>query len=99
MLSEKGRNEGWRRRRRKGEGVIGIRRVMMRSELRQDAEGRTIATGDLLIIERLFQLHSEGLRPAVAATVPCLRHRRCLLRLGFRGHLGVEEGGTVETVF
>jgi len=49
---------------------------------RNGLETRTIAAVDLLVIERLLQVHSEGLRATVAATVPCLRRRRCL-RLSF----------------
>jgi hypothetical protein len=50
--------------------------------------GHTIAAADFLVIERLFQVHGEGLRATVAATVPCFRRRR-RLGLGFRGHLSV----------
>jgi hypothetical protein len=50
--------------------------------------GHTIAAADFLVIERLFQVHGEGLRATVATTVPCFRRRR-RLRLGFRGHLSV----------
>jgi hypothetical protein len=60
---------------------------------RNGLETRTIAAADLLVIERLLKVHGESLRAAVAATMPCLRCRRCL-RLGFRSHLSV--GGKEE---
>ena len=62
---------------------------LSRNELKTRRIGHTIAAADFLVIERLFQVHGEGLRAAVAATVPCFRHCR-RLRLGFRGHLSVE---------
>lgn len=61
---------------------------LSRNELKTRRMGHTIAAADFLVIKRLFQVHGEGLRAAVAATVPCFRHRR-RLRLGFRGHRSV----------
>ena len=55
---------------------------------RNGLEMRTIAAADLLVIERLLKVHGESLGAAMAATVPCLRCRRCL-RLGFRSHPSV----------
>lgn len=55
---------------------------LSRNELKTRHIGHTIAAVDFLVVERLFQVHGEGLRAAVAATVPCFRHRRCL-RLSF----------------
>jgi hypothetical protein len=63
--------------------------VRKKDELKTRRIGHTIAATDFLVIERLFQVHGEGLCTAVAATVPCFRHCR-RLRLGFRGHLSVE---------
>jgi hypothetical protein len=68
--------------------VLGDGNGLSRDELKTRRIGHTIAAADFLVIERLFQVHGEGLRAAVAATVPCFRHRR-RLRLGFRGHLSV----------
>ena len=46
--------------------------------------GRTVTAVDVLLVEGLLEVDGEGLRAAMAATVPCLAFGK--RRFGFRGH-------------
>lgn len=58
--------------------------------------GRTVTAAESLLVERFFEIDSEGVRAAVAAPMPCLPCGRC--RLGFSSHGSSGVGGSVVDV-